>query len=87
MVGAVAFRQIFRAAHLFEAADGALEFEAAVSMRVQPARLGVRAGKQFHAMLVERVDQGHEPRRLIAHLACHDRDSDEDHGMEALSDG
>jgi hypothetical protein len=51
---------------------------------VKSARLGVGGGEQLYAMLVERVDQGDEPRRFIAHLARHDRDSDEDDGVKAL---
>ena len=55
--------------------------------RVKAGRLGVGGGEQLHAMLVERVDQGDEARRLVAHLAGHHRDADDDHGVEALGDG
>jgi hypothetical protein len=38
-------------------------------------------------MLVERVDQRDEARRLVAHVAGHHRNADDDHGVEALGDG
>ena len=63
------FGEIFGAAHLLEPADGALEFERAVARRIKAGRLGVGGGEQLHLMLVERVDQGDEARRLVALLA------------------
>ena len=63
---AMALRQIFGAAHFLEAADGALELEAAVARRIESLRLGVRGGEQLHLMLVERVDQRDEARSLVA---------------------
>ena len=85
--GAVALGKIFGAAHFLEAADGALEFEAAVARRVKARGLGIGGGEQLDAMLVERVDQRHEARGLVAHGAAHHRNADDDHGVEALGDG
>src|SRR5215218_1321921 len=42
---AVTLRQIFRASHFLQPADGPLEFEAAVSFRVETGRLRVRASQ------------------------------------------
>src|SRR5688500_9972876 len=85
--GAVALGKIFGAAHFFQAADGAGEFEAAVALRVEAGGLGVGGGKQLDAMLVERVDHGHEARRIVAHRLGNQRDADEDDGVEAMGDG
>src|SRR4029079_6652481 len=74
--GAVALREIFRAAHFLEAAGGALEFEAPVAFRAEIFGLRIRCGEQLHLMLVERVDQGDEARRFIAHVRPHYRDAD-----------
>ena len=54
---------------------------------IKAGGLGIRCGEQLHAMLVERVDQGHEARRLVAHFAGHYRNSDDDDGVEPLGDG
>jgi hypothetical protein len=37
-------------------------------------------------MLVQRVDQRDEPRRLVAHVARHHRNADDDDGMEPSRD-
>ena len=75
--------QIFGALHFLEAADCPIEFEPAVARRVKSRWCRVRRGKQFHPMLVQRVDQGYETCGFIAHFAGHYRDSDNDHGVEA----
>ena len=38
-------------------------------------------------MLIERVDQRHEPRRLVAHVGTHDGNADQDYGVKTLRDG
>ena len=81
------FGKIVSALHFLEAADGALELETAVARRIKIGGLGVGGGEQFDAMLVERVDQGDEPRRLVAHFAAHHRNADQDDGVEPLGDG
>ena len=73
--------------HFLEPADGALELEAAVAVGIEPLGLGIGRGEQFHLMLVERVDQRHEARRLVAHVARHHRNADDDHRVIAPGDG
>src|SRR6187549_2608902 len=82
----VAFREIFRASHFLEPANGALKLETSVARRIETGWLSVGRREQLHTMLVQFVDQGHEPRRFVAHLARHDGNSDYDDGVEALGD-
>src|SRR6476646_10860225 len=84
---AVALRQIFGAAHLLEAAGGALKFEAAIARRIESLRLGVRGCEELHLMLVERIDQGDEARSLVAQFGTHHRNPDDDHRVIAARDG
>src|SRR5438270_156177 len=84
--GAVPFGQIFGAAHLFEPAGGPLELEAAVAGGIEAVGRGASGSEQLHLMLVERVDQRHEPRRFVAHCRAHYRDPDDDHGVVAAGD-
>src|SRR5512132_1228079 len=83
---AVPLGEIFGAAHFLEAADGPLEFEASVATRIKAFRLGVRRGQKLDLMLVKRVDQGNEPRRLVAHIAAHHRNADDDDRVVAPGD-
>ena len=48
--------------------------------------LGVRRGQKLDLMLVKRVDQGNEPRRLVAHIAAHHRNADDDDRVVAPGD-
>ena len=79
--------QIVGAAHLDQARGGAFELEGAVAGDVEALRLGVGGGEQFDLMLVERVDQGDEARRLVAVLGPELGDADEDDRVEAAGDG
>ncbi len=55
-------------------------------VEIEILRLGLGGGEQFHLMLVERVDQGDEARRLVAILRAHFRDADKDDGVEMAGD-
>src|SRR4029453_1827314 len=80
---AVPFAEVVGALHFLEPASRSVELEPAVARRIQVGRIGISGGEQLHAMLVERIDQRHKPRRFIAHFRAHYRNADEDHGMEA----
>src|SRR5689334_20529904 len=84
---AMTFGKIFGAAHLLEAADGALEFEGAVAGGIKALGLRVGGGEKLHLVLVEGVDESHEARRFVAHIGSHHRDTDDDHGVETPGDG
>src|SRR5689334_5568832 len=80
-------RKILGAAHFLEPADRALELEIAVARWIKSLRLGIGGGEKLHLMLVERIDQSHEPRSFVAHLRSHHRNADDDHGVIAPRNG
>ena len=63
------------------------ELEAAVAFGVERGGLGIGGSEQLDPMLVKRVDESDEARRLVAHVAGHHRNPDDDDRVEALRDG
>ena len=83
----MAQRQIVVRLHFQQARDGALEFEGAVPFRVKARWRGIGRRQQLHLIFVERVDQRHEARRLVALFGPEHRNADDDHRMIFARDG
>ena len=77
----MALGEIVLGAHLFEAADRAVELEAPVAAFVEVAGLRIGGGEELDLVLVQRVDQRDEARGLVAVLGAKLGDADEDDGV------
>ena len=75
------------AAHLVEARGGARELEGALAFGVERVGLGGGRADEPHAGLVERVDQGDEPLRLVVAGAREEGDVVEEQDLDGLGDG